>query len=140
AVERWAPLLQRIDDRYTLVHADYKRSNLLLTRSAASARGRAPAATWHVSAILDWEFACAGPPLIDVGLFLRAGDALPEGFRAAFAGQYRAAGGELPEHWLPLSRLVDVLSQVTFLDGPSERPRVFAETTEVVRETLRMLA
>jgi aminoglycoside phosphotransferase (APT) family kinase protein len=131
AVQRWAPLLRSLDDRYTLVHADYKRSNLLLVRSGAH---------WRVSAVLDWEFAFAGPPLIDVGLFLRAGAALPEGFRAAFAASYRAAGGELPEHWLPLSRLVDVLSQVTFLDAPEERPRVFAESTEVVKETLRMLA
>jgi aminoglycoside phosphotransferase (APT) family kinase protein len=131
AVERWAPLLHRIDDCYTLVHGDYKRSNLLLSRSGAS---------WEVSAVLDWEFAFAGPPLIDLGLFLRAGPALPDGFRAAFAASYREAGGELPEHWLPLSRLVDVLSQVTFLDDPIDRPQVFAETTEVVRETLRMLA
>jgi fructokinase len=89
--------------------------------------------------VLDWEFAFAGPPLVDVGLFLRAGDALPRGFREAFAAGYRAAGGVLPNDWLPLSRLVDVVSQVTFLDDPRERPRVFAETTEVLKETLRML-
>jgi len=95
---------------------------------------------WEVSAVLDWEFAFAGPPLIDVGLFLRAGEALPAGFREAFVAGYRAAGGELPDDWLPLSRLIDVLSQVTFLNGPQERPRVFAETTEVVKETISVLA
>ena len=130
AVERTAPMLRAIDDRYTLVHGDYKRSNLLLEQTSGG---------WQVSAVLDWEFAFAGPPLIDVGLFLRAGEALPSGFREAFVAGYRQAGGELPEHWLPLSRLVDVLSQVTFLDGPHERPRVFAETIEVVKETLRVL-
>jgi aminoglycoside phosphotransferase (APT) family kinase protein len=130
-VERTSPRLTAIDDRYTLVHGDYKRSNLLITRTGA---------VWSVKAVLDWEFACAGPPLIDVGLFLRAGDALPEGFRENFASCYRAAGGELPGDWLPLSRLVDVLSQVTFLDDPRDRPRVFAETTEVVKETIRMLS
>ena len=123
-------MLEMIDGRYTLVHADYKRSNLLIKRSGA---------TWNVAAVLDWEFACAGPPLIDVGLFLRAGEALPDGFRDAFASCYRDAGGELPAEWLPLSRLVDVVSQVTFLDDPRDRPRVFAETAEVVKETIRML-
>ncbi|HVZ33749.1 MAG TPA: aminoglycoside phosphotransferase family protein [Polyangiaceae bacterium] len=130
-VERAAPRLTVIDDRYSLVHCDYKRSNLLLLRSGGS---------WAVSAVLDWEFAFAGPPLIDVGLFLRAGAALPAGFREAFVAGYRAGGGELPEDWLPLSRLIDVLSQLTFLNDASERPRVFAETTEVVKETIGVLA
>jgi len=131
AVERTAPLLREIDGRYTLVHADFKRSNLLLQRTATA---------WNVSAVLDWEFAFAGPPLIDVGLFLRAGDSLPAGFREAFAAGYRDAGGELPAEWLRLSRLVDLISQMTFLDDPRDRPRVVEETTRVVEETVRMLA
>lgn len=130
AVERTSPMLRAIDDRYTLVHADYKRSNLLMRR---------PGPKWNVAAVLDWEFACAGPPLIDVGLFLRAGARLPPGFRDAFVSCYRDAGGELPADWLPLSRLVDLISQVTFLDGRRERPQVFAESTEVVKETIRIL-
>ena len=129
-VERSAPLLEEVDGHYTLVHADYKRSNILLRRTAT---------TWNVSAVLDWEFAFAGPPLIDVGLFLRAGEALPAGFRDAFAAGYRDAGGELPSDWLRLSRLVDLVSQVTFLNDPRDQPRVLAETTNVVEETVRML-
>jgi fructokinase len=89
--------------------------------------------------VLDWEFAFAGPPLIDVGLFLRAGEALPAGFRDAFAVGYRDAGGELPAEWLRLSRLVDLISQVTFLNDRRDRPRLLAETTGVVEETVRML-
>ncbi len=130
AVERAAPLLSEVDGQYALVHADYKRSNLLLQRAGT---------TWSVSAVLDWEFACAGPPIIDIGLFLRAGEALPAGFRDAFAAGYREAGGELPSEWLRLSRLVDLVSQVTFLSDPRDRPRVLAETTGVVEETVRML-
>jgi hypothetical protein len=45
----------------------------------------------------------------------------------------------LPSDWLRLSRLVDLVSQMTFLNDPLDRPRVIAETTGVVRETLRML-
>lgn len=131
AVERASPRLEVIDPFNALVHADYKRSNLLIERTGRS---------WAVSAVLDWEFAFAGPPLIDVGLFLRAGEALPGGFREAFAAGYRAAGGVLPNDWLPLSRLIDTVNQVTFLDDTRERPRVFAETTEVLKETLTLLA
>jgi aminoglycoside phosphotransferase (APT) family kinase protein len=130
-VERTSPQLAVLDDRYALVHGDYKRSNLLVERGGTG---------WRVAAVLDWEFAFAGPPLVDIGLFLRAGAALPHGFREAFASAYAEAGGQLPTDWLPLSRLIDVLSQVTFLDGPRDRPRVFAECTQVVEETVRMLA
>jgi aminoglycoside phosphotransferase (APT) family kinase protein len=114
-----------------LVHADYKRSNLLIQSAGTG---------WKVGAVLDWEFAFAGPSIIDVGLFLRAGQALPGGFREEFASCYQDAGGELPADWLPLSRLVDVMSQVTFLDDSRDRPRVFAETITVVKETIEMLS
>jgi aminoglycoside phosphotransferase (APT) family kinase protein len=130
-VERTSPELRELDGHYSLTHGDYKRSNLLLRRSAT---------TWEVAAVLDWEFAFAGPPLIDVGLFLRAGAALPEGFREAFASGYRDAGGQLPQDWLRLSRLLDLVSQMTFLDDPRDRPRVIAETVQVLTETVRMLA
>lgn len=85
------------------------------------------------------EFCFAGPPLVDVGNFLRAGEALPPGFREAFVEGYTAAGGILPDQWLKLSRLIDLASQMDFLNRPEERPRVFAETTDVIRETLRVL-
>ncbi len=130
-VERTGPLLREIDGQYALVHADYKRSNLLVERCGS---------TWGVTAVLDWEFAFAGPPLVDVGIFLRAGDALPAGFRDSFVRGYLDAGGELPAEWLRLSRLVDLLSQVTFLNDPRDRPRVIAETMNVVKETVRILA
>jgi aminoglycoside phosphotransferase (APT) family kinase protein len=130
-VERTSPRLEVIDHRHLLVHGDYKRSNLLLRRGAA---------TWQVAAVLDWEFAFAGPALVDVGIFLRAGSALPDGFCDAFAAAYRGAGGELPLDWLALSRLIDVVSMLTFLEDSRERPRVFAECVEVLKETLRMLA
>jgi Ser/Thr protein kinase RdoA (MazF antagonist) len=120
-----------LDEHNTLVHGDYKRSNLLIRRAAA---------TWQVAAVLDWEFAFAGPALVDVGIFLRAGSALPDGFRDAFAAGYRDAGGKLPTDWLALSRLLDVVSMLTFLDDARERPHVFAECVEVLKETLGMLA
>jgi aminoglycoside phosphotransferase (APT) family kinase protein len=129
-VQRTGPELTQIDDRYCLVHSDYKRSNLLLRRAGNR---------FEVAAVLDWEFACSGPPLVDVGIFLRAGEALPAGFRDAFVTAYRDGGGWVPKDWLRLSRLVDLISQVTFLDSEVERPRVFAESIGVIEETLRVL-
>jgi len=129
-VQRHAPRLREVDGSYCLVHGDFKRSNLLMLKQGSS---------WTVAAVLDWEFCFAGPPLVDVGTFLRAGGALPVGFRDAFADGYLAAGGKLPTDWLELSRLVDLISQIEFLNRPEERPRVFAESLDVIRETLRIL-
>lgn len=126
-VRRERQRLEAIDGDYRLVHADFKRSNLLMHDQS----GR-----WQVAAILDWEFACAGPPLIDVGLFLRAGSGLPAGFAEAFAQGFRQAGGQLPADWLQLSRLLDLIAQLTFLNTPEERPQVFAENRTIIQETL----
>lgn len=131
AVERTSSVLSEIDGAYALIHADYKRSNLLVTRTGA---------TWSIAAVLDWEFACAGVPLIDFGIFLRAGARLPDGFAEAFAAGYVDAGGSLPSDWLRYSRLLDLLSQMTFLDDPRDRPNVVEETIGVVKETIWILA
>ncbi len=122
-----APTLAVLDSANHLVHGDFKRSNILVEGAGGD---------WRVTAIVDWEFCFAGPPLVDVGNFLRAGSALPPGFCQAFARGYRVGGGRLPNEWRKLSRLIDLTSQVEFLNRPVERPNVFAETLAVVRETL----
>lgn len=43
-----------------------------------------------------------------------------------------------PPEWLPLSRLVDLVSQMPFLDDARDGPRVYPETVTVVKETLQM--
>ncbi len=126
-VERFTPSLLVLDNRYSLVHADFKRSNLIMTRDEHG---------WSVAAVLDWEFACSAPPLVDIGLFLRAGNALPPGFREAFQTGYQRGGGWLPDNWVALARLVDVMSQVTFLNDVRNRPHVFAESISVLKETI----
>jgi len=131
SVSLHAPALREVDGEYCLVHGDFKRSNLVVKKCEKS---------WCVAAVLDWEFCFAGPPLVDVGNFLRAGAALPPGFREVFVASYRAAGGHLPSDWLKLSRLVDLLSQLEFLGRPEPRPRVFADNLAVIEETLRVLA
>ena len=124
---RWCERNAPRSEETTFIHRDYRTGNYLVEDGS-------------LTGVLDWEFACAGPPLIDVGIFLRAGNSLPAGFRDAFVAAYRDGGGWLPEEWLQLSRLVDLVSQVTFLDSEVERPRVFAESIAVIEETLLVLA
>jgi aminoglycoside phosphotransferase (APT) family kinase protein len=101
-----------LGDSAALVHSDYKGSNLLLRQTS----GR-----WEVAAVLDWEFAHAGTPLVDIGILLRDADTLPSGFAPAFAAAYRAAGGSLPTEWRQIAQLLDLMNYCEFLNGPDAR-------------------
>jgi len=81
----------------TLQHSDYKPWNLL------ACEGR-------VAAVLDWEFAFAGPRLNDIANFLRYSDRQPPGYRTEFVRGYLEGGGTLPDDWFRLARLGDLMS------------------------------
>jgi aminoglycoside phosphotransferase (APT) family kinase protein len=51
-----------LDREASQVHGDFSRANVLIQRGRAHSQ---------VAAVLDWEFAVSGSPLIDVGHFLR---------------------------------------------------------------------
>jgi aminoglycoside phosphotransferase (APT) family kinase protein len=84
-----------------LVHGDFSRRNLLV---------RCVAGEWRVAGVLDWEFAISGTPLTDFGNFLRYEPWDHAVVEPHFSAGYREAGGELPEDWRRLLRLVDVIA------------------------------
>ena len=92
-----------------LCHCDFKVGNLHVTPDGALV-------------VLDWEFAWAGPRLIDVGQLLRWHP--PESFVRAFVDAYRAGGGVLVDGWRSIAEAIDIGSMLA----------VFAHN-EVVRST-----
>jgi hypothetical protein len=80
-----------------LCHCDFKVSNLHVT----------PA---NDLVVLDWEFAWAGPRLLDIGQLLRWHP--PEAFAHAFADAYRAGGGVLIDGWRRIAEAIDVGSML----------------------------
>lgn len=137
-VESNAGRVEAVWSDAVLVHADYKPWNLLVRQGTpGSAPGPAPdggpapepaasrvsappahaAATWHLTGILDWEFACAGCRLIDFATFLRDEEARPAGYGDAFASAYLAEGGTLPDDWRRLTSLVDLLNLMQLLQS-----------------------
>ena len=108
-----------------LCHGDYKPENLRVQGMS-------------VVAVLDWEFAFAGPALCDVGQLLRSAHDLPSGWERGVEHGYRDAGGALPDDWRDLGRLLDLLNLVQFLPGP-ERPAVFAGVRGRIAHTLAAL-
>jgi hypothetical protein len=80
-----------------LCHCDFKVSNLHVTPDGELV-------------VLDWEFAWAGPRLIDIGQLLRWNP--PESFVRAFVDAYRAGGGVLIDGWRSIAEAIDVGSML----------------------------
>jgi len=119
-----APEYAALDAVARLVHGDFSRRNLVV---------RPEGGRWKVAAVLDWEFAVCGSPLADLGSFLRydraPSDRAPRDRADAplaephFSEGYRQAGGELPDDWRRLARLLDLAALCAALakdDLPAE--------------------
>ena len=105
-----------------LVHSDFNPKNLLVADGA-------------VVAVLDWEFALASSPLIDVGNLLRFEEDLPPGFADAFVAGFAESGGHLPTDWRAASLALDLFALADFLTRPPDHP-FFARAVTLIRRRL----
>ncbi|HEV2655255.1 MAG TPA: aminoglycoside phosphotransferase family protein [Ktedonobacteraceae bacterium] len=111
----------------TLVHADFKGVNILVRQEQAS---------WHVAAVLDWEFALASSPLIDIANMLRYDRLLPATYETQFIRGYLDNGGTLPAEWKRASKLLDLLSLCQFLDAPQPGNALVEEVIGLIVGTM----
>ena len=96
-----------------LCHGDYGTENMILRPSGEIA-------------IVDWEFACAGPALLDLGHLLRT--PLAQRFERCIAQGY----GGLPTGWAEVARMQDLIAWLNFLDRENAVP-------EAIREAIRAI-
>ena len=122
-----APQLDPLRDDRSLVHADFKPWNLLVRPADQG---------WAVGGVLDWEFAFAGPPLLDVAIFLRHEADLPPPYREGFVAGYQHAGGSLPSDWRALASLLDLLNLCSMLDHPRGGPALVREVRGLVQQAV----
>lgn len=118
--------LDAAEGAHGLVHGDYKFSNLLVAPVGDD---------WEVRAVLDWEFACAGTPLFDAAILLRHADRWP-GFSDGFARGFEAGGGNLPEGWRRVVKLLDLMNLCGFLNGSEKRDKTFQAVRALILETI----
>jgi fructosamine-3-kinase len=105
-----ADLLRREAESPVLLHGDFKASNLHWTPDARLL-------------VLDWEFAYAGPALLDVGQLLRWRP--PHEFVAAFAAAYREHGGVLSAGWERTADIFDLVNLAGLaVSGKEDQVRV----------------
>jgi aminoglycoside phosphotransferase (APT) family kinase protein len=123
----WAEPLRHLDAEDCLVHGDFGKRNLLVKNIG----GR-----WSVTAVVDWEFAVSGSPLVDLGHFLRYEQALRPTAEPHFSAGYSNAGGSLPENWRKLARVVDLVALCESLTHDQLPDKVVAELLELVCATV----
>ena len=89
-----------------------------------------------MSAIIDWERAHSGTPLLDLGSMLRCERDQPDWFEAEFVAGYVESGGVLPSQWKDVSRAVDLINLCCFLGSPKAGEVARRSVQAVVESTL----
>jgi aminoglycoside phosphotransferase (APT) family kinase protein len=123
----WAPLLPDLTNDSYLVHCDFGNRNILVNEF----RGK-----WAVAAVLDWEFALSGSPLIDVGHFLRYERVDAPLREPYFSRAFVENGGRLPDRWRDVSEVIDLTALVELLTHQYLPDDITSEILELIHSTL----
>jgi len=125
----YAPILPSLQNDSSLVHNDFGNRNILVSEVNG---------VWAVAAVLDWEMAFSGSPLLDVGHFLRYElDATPLR-EPYFSRAFVEHGGHLPDNWKPVVKLIDLTGLVECLTHDELPSDVEAELFALIDATLAM--
>jgi aminoglycoside phosphotransferase (APT) family kinase protein len=125
----YASILPSLETDCSLVHNDFGNRNILV---------REENGVWAVAAILDWEMAFSGSPLLDVGNFLRYElDATPLR-EPYFSHAFVEHGGHLPDNWKSVVKLIDLTGLVECLTHDELPSDVEAELFALIDAMLAM--
>jgi aminoglycoside phosphotransferase (APT) family kinase protein len=102
----WTDQIPNLDAQPSLVHCDFGNRNILV---------REVNGQWIVAAVVDWEFALSGSPLLDVGHFLRYEKPDQPLREPHFSKTFVEHGGHLPDHWREIVRVIDLTALVECL-------------------------
>jgi hypothetical protein len=127
----YAPILPSLETDCSLVHNDFGNRNILV---------REVNGVWAVAAILDWEMAFSGSPLLDVGHFLRYEPAATPLREPYFSRAFVEHGGHLPDNWKQVVKLIDLTGIIECLTHDALPSDVEAELFALVDVTLRQPA
>lgn len=119
--------LAELDSQSCLVHGDFGKRNLLV---------RPEGGRWSVAAVLDWEYAVSGSPLIDLGHFLRYEREARPCAEPHFSQGYLHGGGMLPLGWRSLARVVDLAALCESLTHDDLPETVVTELRELIHATV----
>jgi aminoglycoside phosphotransferase (APT) family kinase protein len=122
-----APELATLDREARLVHGDFGKRNLLVRNDGARC---------SIAGVLDWEFAVSGSPLADLGHFLRYERSSRPLAEPHFSNGFLHGGGQLPQEWRQLARVVDLTGLCESLTHDYLPDDVTRELVELIRATV----
>jgi Ser/Thr protein kinase RdoA (MazF antagonist) len=112
---------------YSLVHGDFKPTNIIVSNTGDR---------WHLSGLIDWEFACAGNTMFDLATALRHIDLVDGPLARGIAAGFSENGGLLPPEWRRVARLLDLNAMITFLSAPEDRANLYKHVRNIVDRTM----
>lgn len=124
-----ASILPRLEDEHRLVHNDFGNRNILVREENGN---------WRVRAVIDWELAFSGSPLLDVGHFLRYEPPSQPLREPYFSRAFVEHGGHLPANWQIVVKLIDLTALVECLSHDQLPAEVEAELFHLIQNTLGM--
>ena len=120
-----ASLLDDIGQQNSLVHSDFNPLNLLVDNNS------------EVTAVLDWEYAFSGTPLIDIGNLVRYEDVKTSDRIGSLIHSYQEYGGTLPSQWLKKAKLLDLTALCDLLNRPECGEVRLKDLKELIERTIR---
>ena len=127
-VQANAGLVEEISGASHLVHADFRKPNILVAYQAGA---------WRVTAVLDWEFCHSGTPLFDIGTLLRGDPGPGPVFERAFAAAFREHGGALPGNWRRVAQFLDLINLCDFLSRTDPPDGLIAYARRLLISTMK---
>lgn len=123
----WSSRIPDLEEAPCLVHGDFGNRNILVRQENGK---------WVVAAVLDWEFAFSGSPLLDVGHFLRYEKGSAPLREPHFSQGFLDHGGQLPDNWRETTRVIDLGGLVECLTHDELPINVEMELLELINATL----
>lgn len=128
-LEKFEIPLKELGDTQRLLHCDFNPKNMIVRHDNGQ---------WKVAAILDWEFAASGSPLVDLANFLRFEDEYPPELELGLLEGYGEDSKNLPSNWKPIAKVLDLASMFSFLDSEEDHPKTFRTAISVFEKTIAM--
>lgn len=123
----WSSRIPNLEEAPCLVHNDFGNRNILVRQENGK---------WVVAAILDWELALSGSPLLDVGHFLRYERSSAPLREPHFSQGFVEHGGQLPDNWREIATIIDLCGIVECLTHDELPVDIEIELLELIRARL----
>jgi aminoglycoside phosphotransferase (APT) family kinase protein len=120
-------LLGQIAQNFVFSHGDFRPANIMVKDG-------------RLIGIIDWEFALSAPDYFDIGQFTRYKEHMSDKAKNRFISGYNQnTRHPVGKDWEKLSKLMDLVNLLVFLDNEEEKPELFSDMRNLVEKTLKIL-